>query len=162
MFPLHLTSKPVEAQLRSMHSGQRWWGETRLRTRGERQEIGKDREKANEKKLTHRGKMTQGIGEAVTGSRQECMSDSFTNDLWMIYPWTCLCLSEHQRPFKSGDAVSGDRVEPWLISHYLKVDPQDRGDGSLPPLPKPSCLLCMQTFLWRAVIQSERSPLISP
>lgn len=38
----------------------------------------------------------------------EPMNDSFSDDLWMIYPWTCFCRSKHQGPLTSEDAVSGE------------------------------------------------------
>lgn len=112
-------------------------------TRGQRQRV----EKMEKKIQTGSKKMTQGTGGALDRHSSERRSDSFTNDLWMIYPWTCLCPSEHQKPFKSGDAVSGDRAQPWLISHDLKVDPQDGGTAAFPLPPKPSCpLVCRRPF----------------
>lgn len=55
----------------------------------------------------------------------EPMSDCFTDDLWMIYPWTCFCLSKHQRPLTSETAASEEREESRLICLDLKDDPLD-------------------------------------
>ena len=56
----------------------------------------------------------------------EPVSDGITVDLWMIYPWTCFCPSEHQKPLTSENAVNGETEDPWLICHNLKDDPQDK------------------------------------
>lgn len=102
-------------------------------------QIGKDTRRSKRKEKWTRGeKMTRGIGQAQDRQSSQRMSDSFTNDLWMIYQWACLCLSEHQRPFKSGSAVSGHRVELWLLTHHLQVDPQDGNLRRLPESPPPT------------------------
>lgn len=66
------------------------------------------------------------------GTRQaavrERRSDSFTDDLWMIYPQTCLRPSDHQKPFKSGDAASGGPSA--ALAHQSRLEkPTPRTEG---------------------------------
>lgn len=90
---------------------------------------------------------------------EERMNGCFTNDLRMVYPWTCVCLPQHQRLLTSENTMSGDRLEPWLICHYLKVDPEDGGKKSIPSLAKPSCpLACRHSSIERLV--SKVLPLV--
>lgn len=56
----------------------------------------------------------------------EPMNDSFTDDLWMIYPWTCFCLSKHQRPLPSEDAVCGEKAGASAHLSLLKRWPSGR------------------------------------
>lgn len=102
--------------------GEKEPAEERATTSREKRESGGDRQRQNETENWRRTRQTV----------IERMSDSFSDDLWMIYPWTCFCLSAHQRPLTSENTQSADRAEPWLISHYLKVDPQDTRTKSFP------------------------------
>lgn len=51
-------------------------------------------------------------------ARQKGMNDSSVDDLWMIYPWTCLCLSDNHWPLTSNDRARGDG--PDLGSPVIK------------------------------------------
>lgn len=102
----------------AMHSRRK----RKKRSRRKSLEYRGERKKGREKQRKRRKRMGRWKESRLLSGH---VSDSFTNDLWMIYPWTCFCPSEPPRPLISSDAVSGDSVEPRLICHYYKADAQD-------------------------------------